>query len=156
MIGHDWDEGEIIAPTCEAGGYTTYTCSRCEDTYTTDETEAFGHDYVSNVIEPTCIEGGYTTYVCSRCNDTYVADEIEALGHDYVNDVCTRCNCNIYGIMQGDVDGDGKITSKDMNLLKQIPLGSADNVLAADVNCDGKITAADVNLLKMIISGITA
>ena len=156
MIGHDWDEGEIIAPTCEAGGYTTYTCSRCEDTYTTDETEAFGHDYVSNVIEPTCIEGGYTTYVCSRCNDTYVADEIEALGHDYVNDVCTRCNCNIYGIMQGDVDGDGKITSKDMNLLKQITLGSADNVLAADVNCDGKITAADVNLLKMIISGITA
>ncbi|MCD8088735.1 MAG: hypothetical protein LUE22_09205, partial [Oscillospiraceae bacterium] len=33
----------VTDPTCTEGGYTTYTCSTCGDSYTGDETEATGH-----------------------------------------------------------------------------------------------------------------
>ena len=82
-LGHDY-VAVVTDPTCTEGGYTTYTCSRCGDSYTGDETEALGHDYVAVVTDPTCTDGGYTTYTCSRCGDSYTGDETEALGHDYV------------------------------------------------------------------------
>ena len=73
---------EVTSPTCTAGGYTTYTCSICGDSYVGDETAALGHDYASNVIvPPTCTAGGYTTYTCSRCGNCYVTNETEPLGH---------------------------------------------------------------------------
>ena len=84
-------ESVVTAPTCTEGGYTTYTCSACGDSYVGDETEALGHNYESVVTEPTCTEGGYTTYTCSVCGDSYVGDETEALGHNYVDGVCEIC-----------------------------------------------------------------
>ena len=39
-------EAVVTAPTCTEGGYTTYTCSKCDDSYTGDETKATGHTYV--------------------------------------------------------------------------------------------------------------
>ena len=41
-------EAVVTAPTCEAAGYTTYTCA-CGDTYTGDEVAALGHSYFYNV-----------------------------------------------------------------------------------------------------------
>ena len=38
----------VTAPTCTAGGYTTYTCS-CGDSYTANETAALGHNFVNGV-----------------------------------------------------------------------------------------------------------
>ena len=86
----------VTEPTCLEGGYTTYTCSKCGDTYTADETEPLGHDYVGVVTKPTCLEKGYTTYTCSRCEDTYTGDETDALGHDYVG-VVTKPTCTEKG-----------------------------------------------------------
>lgn len=40
----------VTEATCEAGGFTTYTCS-CGDTYTDDKTPAKGHNYVEGVCE---------------------------------------------------------------------------------------------------------
>ncbi len=39
--GHEYTD-KVTAPTCTAGGYTTYTCS-CGDSYTANETGALGH-----------------------------------------------------------------------------------------------------------------
>ena len=47
-------EAVVTAPTCTAGGYTTYTCE-CGETYVADETAALGHDFVEGV--------------CSRCEE---------------------------------------------------------------------------------------
>ena len=44
----------MTAPTCTEKGYTTYTCSRCGDSYRGRETEALGHDYKDGV----CIRCG--------------------------------------------------------------------------------------------------
>ena len=44
----------VTKPTCTEKGYTTYTCSVCNDSYKGSYTDALGHSYV----------GG----VCTRCN----------------------------------------------------------------------------------------
>ncbi len=51
----------------------------------------------------------------------------------------------------GDADGDGKVNAKDVNILKQIVLGTLDKLPAADIDGDGKITVSDVALLKAAI-----
>ena len=43
-LGHDWDEGVTIAPTCYEQGYTRYTCQRCGITMDTDLVAPLGHD----------------------------------------------------------------------------------------------------------------
>ena len=84
----------VTEPDCLNGGYTTYTCTVCGDSYVADETSALGHSYNAEVTDPTCTEAGYTTYTCANCGDSYVGDYVGALGHtdaepkDYVCDVC--------------------------------------------------------------------
>ena len=76
--------GVITAPDCVNGGFTTYTCTKCGDTYVDDATEALGHSYDKVVTEPTCTSKGYTTNTCSACGDTYVDSEVDMLEHSYV------------------------------------------------------------------------
>lgn len=102
----------VTAPTCTAGGYTTYTCSKCGDSYRGNETAALGHNFVngsctrcgesdgscrhsytSAVVAPTCTTSGYTVYTCTKCGDSYTANQTPALGHNFVNGYCTRCGC---------------------------------------------------------------
>lgn len=54
-------------------------------------------------------------------------------------------------VRRGDLDGDGKLTAKDVNLLKQNVLGRMANTAASDVDGDGKVTATDVNALKAMV-----
>ncbi|MBE6558887.1 MAG: hypothetical protein E7661_07790, partial [Ruminococcaceae bacterium] len=106
-LGHDY-KAEVTAPTCTEQGYTTHTCSRCDDSYIDTEvaplghkpgaaadcvkdqtctvcgvvlTEKLGHDYKTEVTAPTCTEQGYTTHTCTRCDDTYTDTEVAPLGH---------------------------------------------------------------------------
>ena len=81
-LGHDYED-TVVAPTCTEAGYTEHVCSRCNDTYTDQETAALGHDYEDTVVAPTCTEAGYTEHVCSRCKDSYTDHEIAASGHNY-------------------------------------------------------------------------
>ena len=41
-LGHSYNS-VVTAPTCTKAGYTTHTCTRCNDTYTNNPTEALGH-----------------------------------------------------------------------------------------------------------------
>jgi hypothetical protein len=60
---HNHVAGEVKAPTCTEGGYTTYTCE-CGDSYVADETEALGHnvkksykfndDFSKRIVTSTC------------------------------------------------------------------------------------------------------
>ena len=73
----------LTQPTCDKMGYTTYTCTSCENSYKGDYVEILGHDYKAVVTAPTCTEGGYTTFTCTRCGDSYVDDHTDPLGHDW-------------------------------------------------------------------------
>ena len=66
----------VTAPTCTAGGHTTYTCTVCGKTYTGDATQALGHSY------------GYTNTgldhlaACTRCGESFTE------AHSYTDGLC--------------------------------------------------------------------
>ena len=74
---HSYDE-VVTNPDCENGGYTTYTCSKCGDSYAGNNTEALGHSYDSVVTAPSFTANGYTTHTCANCGNSYVTDEVAA------------------------------------------------------------------------------
>ncbi len=94
----------VTAPTCTEEGYTTHTCRLCGDNYTTDATDALGHDIVTDAqVDPTCAETGLTEGShCSRCDDkTVVQEEIPALGHDMIVDAAVAPDCENTGLTEG-------------------------------------------------------
>ena len=61
--GHSYEE-IIVDATCTEMGYTIYVCSNCEDSYTTDYTEATGHDYAWTVDDD-----DQPVKACTACGD---------------------------------------------------------------------------------------
>ena len=43
-LNHDY-QAVTVEPTCETDGYTIFTCSRCNDSYTADPTDKLGHKF---------------------------------------------------------------------------------------------------------------
>lgn len=100
-----------VDPTCTTGGYTVYTCSGCNDSYTADVTQALGHNYRATTTSGSCTSGGYTTYTCTRCGDRYTGNSTAATGHSfsarivnptcastgYTTYTCTKCGYNYTG-----------------------------------------------------------
>ncbi len=83
IADHDY-EAVVTAPTCTEGGYTTYTCRVCGETYVDDRVEALGHDWNTTVQDETCCEDGLTTDTCVVCGETK-SEIIPANGeHDLV------------------------------------------------------------------------
>ena len=80
--GHSYS-ADVIKPTCQAMGYTIYSCDNCADSYFADYTDRLEHNYDKETIEPTCTEHGYTIYSCADCDDEYVSDYTEKKAHDY-------------------------------------------------------------------------
>lgn len=106
-LGHDYAQ-TVTPATCVSGGYTTYVCTRCNDTYVGNHVVPIGHSYNNVVTPPTCTAGGYTTHTCVRGDSTFVDSQTSPLGHSYVATVvaatttsqgytvytCTRCGAN--------------------------------------------------------------
>ena len=65
---HDY-KAVVTEPTCTEGGYTTYTCSSCGDSYTDNRTAPLGHDFGDWIVEaePSCETEGRHYHICSRC-----------------------------------------------------------------------------------------
>ena len=78
--GHDY-KSVVTVPTCEAEGYTTYTC-HCGDIYVSNYVEALGHSYSAWVetLAPTCTAVGEQRRDCANC-DHYETKTVLALGH---------------------------------------------------------------------------
>ncbi len=96
---HDY-VAEVTTPaTCVAEGVTTYTCSKCGDTYTEAiPIDADAHEWGEPITaEPTCTEVGTITKTCNLCG-TSVVEEIPALGHDYKETVTKEPTCTELGV----------------------------------------------------------
>ncbi|MBR0415361.1 MAG: hypothetical protein IJI67_09875 [Clostridia bacterium] len=83
-LGHAYTYSITTQPTCTQPGLTTYTCTRCGNSYTTP-ISATGHDYDVQTVAPTCEEQGYILYSCKNCDDSYREYTGEALGHLWNN-----------------------------------------------------------------------
>ena len=100
--GHDYD-AVVTDPTCEADGYTTYTCE-CGDSYVETYTDSkLGHTYgdlVAKVDETCTNDGKEAHYECSVCHKFFDAEKNEvaedslviAGGHKYVGTECSECH----------------------------------------------------------------
>ena len=78
-LGHSY-KAVVTEPDCVNGGYTTYTCTACGDSYVGNYTDALGHSWIAADCD--------TPKTCSVCGET----EGEALGHTYDNDCDADCN----------------------------------------------------------------
>jgi hypothetical protein len=86
--GHSY-VATVTAPDCENEGYTTFTCSVCDDSYVDYYTDSVGHTLADaveeNRVEPTCTKAGsYDSVVyCTECDKEISRDKItvSALGH---------------------------------------------------------------------------
>ena len=88
------DHVAVVTPaTCTTAGYTTYTCSRCGDTYTDSAVDALNHDMSDFVTTtaPSCEEDGVERSDCSRC-DYFETRVLDAIGHKYTDDNDADCN----------------------------------------------------------------
>ncbi|MBR5800330.1 MAG: hypothetical protein IKY23_09745 [Lachnospiraceae bacterium] len=81
VLGHDYVSEITAQATCIKNGITTFTCSRCNATYT-DDISAFGHDITEEVKKAECEVAGYERKSCKNCN-LVEESEIPALEHDY-------------------------------------------------------------------------
>ena len=85
-------------------------------------------------------------------------DEITNVDMDVVDFTPIDGIISISNVLIGDVNGDGKITSKDRIILSRYldnweGYETLDNPLAADINSDGKITSKDRIILSRFLDG---
>lgn len=93
-LGHEYFSADT-EPNCTEKGYTTYTCSRCNDTYKDNYVDALGHTYGDwqTETEPKCTTTGSKYQICGVCEHKNT-ETIVALGHSYSSEVieptCTK------------------------------------------------------------------
>ena len=84
-------EGTVTAPLCTVKGYTSYSCSKCGESYRTAYVAALGHDFCGDLdgsdnscvlTAPTCTQPGKIVRTCRRdgCSETK-EDIVPAKGH---------------------------------------------------------------------------
>ncbi len=69
-FGHTYTKA-VTKPTCTAKGYTTYTCSDCNETYIADYVGALGHKWDKGKVTATTATTYTMTYTCSTCKESY-------------------------------------------------------------------------------------
>ena len=104
-LGHDYQE-EVTEPTCTEMGYTTYTCSRCGDTYKGDYTDAAGHKPGDWIIdqEPTTDSEGSKHKECEVCGETLETEEIEKIYNQATTDSKGEAIVGGYLVIVTDTD----------------------------------------------------
>ena len=84
-------EGTVVAALCTVKGYTSYSCSKCGESYRTAYVAALGHDFCEDLdgsdnscvlTAPTCTQPGKIVRTCRRdgCSETK-EDIVPAEGH---------------------------------------------------------------------------
>ena len=101
-LGHDYKATVTKQPTTTEEGIRTYTCTRCNSSYTESiaklPEEKHTHNYTGSITkEATCTEAGVRTYTCF-CGDSYT-ESIPATGHSYVSKVTKAATTTEEGIM---------------------------------------------------------
>lgn len=143
--GHTEVTDEAVTPTCTTPGKTEGKhCDVCGEVLTPqEELPATGvHTWNDGevTVRATCDAEGTMTYTCTVCGGTKT-EPIPAIG----------------GLL-GDVNGDGRVTITDVELIYQYLTGQTEftdgHKKAADVNRDGIVDVYDLQRLYEAVTGI--
>ena len=136
-LGHDYQTA-VTAPTCTEGGYTTYTCSRCGDSYIDTYTAALGHAWDAGVvtIKPTETATGIMTYTCTRCEETK-AETIPMLEPDPTPSLPCDGGENCPGNMFTDMPAKGNWAHDaiDWAIVNKITAGTSAATFSPNTGC---------------------
>ena len=100
-------------------------------------------------------EGDYPVSI----SNSFDGEEILDFDFDPVEFAVVNGSIHVIDVLIGDVNSDGKVTTKDRGILARYLAGWADypasiiNFAAADVNVDGKVTTKDRGILARHLAG---
>ncbi len=178
--GHTPDgEGMYIKEsTCAENGLIYKLCSVCEQPFDSVQMEKLPHtpsEEKTVIEEATCKGEGIWAIACTECSCELERGTIEATGHRAgAFTVLSECDyqtgtlgirikeCEYCGIvveyktfMRGDMNGDGKINSRDALVFKKTLQGffGEEEKFLADINKDNKINSRDSASFKHIVIG---
>ena len=159
---------KVTPATCEKGGYTTHTCSKCGETIVDAKTSLLGHNFAG---EARTASDGTVTRKCTRCDKygtpaatTVTVDDIVAkvdntkkstdtAGSKIVVSAVSVSASDVYSSASGvsitDKNGNGVDSTKPLATGMKIHLPSGDSVEIAvlgDIDSNGEVSVSDARL----------
>lgn len=129
-LGHDY-KAVVTNPTCTKMGFSTFTCSRCGDSYKGEYTEAKGHTESKWIIdrEPTTDKEGSKHKECVDCKQVLATETIEKLYLSATTDSHGEAVVGGYLVIVTDTDTKNPVANaavllnKDGDIAVRLPNG---------------------------------
>ena len=140
--GHDYTE-KVVKPTCGKGGYTLYTCKKCNDSYKDHQTKTLLHWYG----EWTSNGDGTHSATCKRKDCKHVG-KTECAIVEFKQDEATRTLCPVCGNVSGgthlalveEVKAEGEHLPYGELVLRMGETANGNTLLSVCFEVSGKLT----------------
>ena len=159
--GHDYTE-KVVKPTCGKGGYTLYTCKKCNDSYKDHQTKTLLHWYG----EWTSNGDGTHSATCKRKDCKHVG-KTECAIVEFKQDEATRTLCPVCGnVSDGthlalveEVTTEGEHLPYGELVLRMGETANGNTLLSVCFEVSGKLTRpkgeVKITLPAELLNGVT-
>ena len=159
--GHDYTE-KVVKPTCGKGGYTLYTCKKCNDSYKDHQTKTLLHWYG----EWTSNGDGTHSAACKREDCKHVS-KTECAIVEFKQDEATRTLCPVCGnVSDGthlalveEVTAEGEHLPYGELVLRMGETANGNTLLSVCFEVSGKLTRpkgeVKITLPAELLNGVT-
>ena len=159
--GHDYTE-KVVKPTCGKGGYTLYTCKKCNDSYKDHQTKTLLHWYG----EWTSNGDGTHSAACKRKDCKHVS-KTECAIVEFKQDEATRTLCPVCGnVSDGthlalveEVTAEGEHLPYGELVLRMGETANGNTLLSVCFEVSGKLTRpkgeVKITLPAELLNGVT-
>ena len=159
--GHDYTE-KVVKPTCGKGGYTLYTCKKCNDSYKDHQTKTLLHWYG----EWTSNGDGTHSATCKRKDCKHVG-KTECAIVEFKQDEATRTLCPVCGNVSGgthlalveEVTAEGEHLPYGELVLRMGETANGNTLLSVCFEVSGKLTRpkgeVKITLPAELLNGVT-
>ena len=159
--GHDYTE-KVVKPTCGKGGYTLYTCKKCNDSYKDHQTKTLLHWYG----EWTSNGDGTHSATCKRKDCKHVG-KTECAIVEFKQDEATRTLCPVCGNVSDsthlalveEVKAEGEHLPYGELVLRMGETANGNTLLSVCFEVSGKLTRpkgeVKITLPAELLNGVT-